>query len=228
MAVVTDDARTVMFLHGLGASPSSWDAQLTALPPGFTGFAPQIPGITGAAHTPFTVQGAARALVGELDARHLGSVHLCGLSLGAMVATQLALDHPDRVASLVLSGSQVRPNPVLMAVQRNVIRLLPEQVAAGMGLTKSDWLAVLRSISRVDTVPRLREIHVPTLVLRGSRDVANLPAARRLADGVPGARLQVVPGAGHPWNEQDPERFSATLSAFYGQLDDVRSTTPDD
>ncbi|WP_139820862.1 alpha/beta fold hydrolase [Krasilnikoviella flava] len=224
---MTDDARTVMFLHGLGASPSSWDAQLTALPPGYTGFAPPVPGITGAARTPFTVQGAARSLVDDLDARNLDRVHLCGLSLGAMTATQLALDHPDRVASLVLSGTQVRPNPVLMAVQRGVIRLLPERVAAGMGLTKADWLAVLRSISRVDTVPRLREIHVPTLVLCGSRDVANLPAARRLAHEVPGARLQVVPGAGHPWNEQHPESFSATLSEFYGRLDDERAIVPD-
>lgn len=41
-----------------------------------------------------------------------------------MVATQFAIDHPSRVGSLVLSGSQVAPNPALMAVQRTIIRLL--------------------------------------------------------------------------------------------------------
>lgn len=209
-----------MFLHGLGAGPSSWDHQLGALPAGYTGFAPPIAGIEGAARRPFTVDGAVRALVTTLDARGVDRVHACGLSLGAMTATQLALSHPDRVASLVLSGSQVRPNPTLMAVQRAVVRALPASVAARMGLTKADWLAVLRTLANVDTVPRLAEIFVPTLVLCGSRDVANLPAARRLAAGVPGAELEVVGGVGHPWNEQRPELFAQTIGDFYRRLED--------
>ncbi len=207
-----------MFLHGLGARPSSWDHQLGALPAGYTGFAPPIAGIEGAARRPFTIDGAVRALVADLDARGVDRAHVCGLSLGAMAATQLALSHPDRVASLVLSGSQVRPNPALMAVQRAVVRTLPGSVAAGMGLTKADWLAVLRVLADVDTVPRLGGIAVPTLVLCGSRDVANLPAARRLAAGVPGAELRIVRGVGHPWNEQHPELFAATIGDFYRRV----------
>ncbi len=207
-----------MFLHGLGAAPSSWDAQLDALEDGLTGFAPRIAGIDGAARTPFTLDAAADTLARDLDARGLDRVHVCGLSLGAMTATQLALDRPDRVASLVLSGSQVRPNRALMAVQRALVRSLPRRVAAGMGMTKPDWLAVLRSIADVDVVARLGEISVPTLVLCGSRDAANLPAARLLAAQVAGAELQVVPGAGHPWNVQQPELFSTTIGEFYRRI----------
>lgn len=211
-------SQVVMFLHALGAWPASWDAQVRSLPEDFAGVAPQIPGVTEAGTEPFDLRVAASGLLAVLDERGVERAHLCGLSLGAMVATQLAIDHPNRVASLVLSGSQIAPNPTMMAVQRIVIRLLPRRVATRFGLTKVGWLAVLRALANVDFRPRLHEIGVPTLVLCGSRDVANLPAARVLAATVPGAELRVVRGAGHEWNVQMPDRFNAVIGDFYRGL----------
>lgn len=219
MGRVPTAASTVLFLHGLGAGPASWDPQLAALPEPLVGIAPDIPGLDEAA-TPgaSTIEDAAAALVRMLDDRGIERVHACGLSLGAMTATQLALDAPERVASLVLSGSQIRPNPVMMAIQRTIVRALPERVATGLGMTKAQWLGALAVVAATDVRDRIGAIGVPTLVLCGRRDVANLPAARAIAEAIPGASLQVIPGAGHPWNEQQPERFSSTLATFYGDL----------
>lgn len=213
------DTQVVTFLHALGAWPSAWDQQIAGLPPGFSGRAPEIPGIKEAADTAFDFHRASADIVAGLDAEGIDRTHLCGLSLGAMVATQIALDHPDRVASLVLSGSQIAPNPALMAVQRTVVRLLPERVATRYGLAKENWLATLQAIAAVDVRTRLPEITVPTLVLCGSRDVANLPASRQLAAAVPEARLQVIRGAGHEWNLQFPDRFNSVIGDFYRQLE---------
>lgn len=216
-------AETVLFLPGLGAGIDPWAAQLSALPSGFTGLALEIPGLDQAA-TPgaFTLAGAAEALRDQLDERGLDRVHVCGLSLGAMTATQFALAFPQRVASLVLSGSQVRPQPALMSVQRTIVGMLPESTAAGMAMTKAQWLGALRVVARTNFRGQLERIEAPTLVLCGSRDVANIPAAREIAAAVPNAELRIIPRAGHPWNQQFPELFSRTIGDFYTGLSTVR------
>lgn len=209
-----------MFLHGIGVGPQSWAAQLAALPDGFSGFVPPIAGLDPGGEVDFTLAGAAAGVVDELDRRGVGRAHLCGLSLGAMVATQVALDHPDRVASLVLSGGQVRPPRALMVLQSAILRVLPARVVAPDGTDKRRVLAVLREVADIDFRPGLTTIDAPTLVLCGSKDVANLRAARALAAGIPDARLRVVAGGGHELNTQRPEDFNAELMAFLRSVAD--------
>ncbi|QVQ52780.1 alpha/beta fold hydrolase [Spiractinospora alimapuensis] len=208
----------VVFLHGMGASPQSWSHQVDHLSTGFTGLTPQVPGL-GASDPPFSVAASAAGVRDILDEHGVERAHLCGLSLGAMVATRFAIDHPDRVASLVLSGGQVRPNPTLMRVQAAVMRLLPQRIVAP-GMTKSTLMTVLRAVAAVDFRSELATITAPTLVLCGARDFANLPAARALAATIPDAEIRVIPRAGHELNVETPERFSAELNAFHARFRD--------
>lgn len=215
---MTSSAQTVVFLHGIGAGPDSWNAQIAGLPDGLTGIAPRIAGLTDADGEGFSLSAAAAAVRDELDRRGVKRAHLCGLSLGGMVATRFAIDYPDRVSSLVLSGSQVHPNPALMRVQNTIMRILPAKLVAQPGMSKQRMLAVLHAVGQTDFRSELSQITVPTLVLCGEKDRANIPAARELAAGISGADLQLVPGAGHEWNMQQPEEFSRRLNAFYGHL----------
>lgn len=208
--VSSDD---VVFLHGIGTGPQSWEAQIAGLPPGYTGFAPAIAG-TADGDPSFTLERAAADVVRRLDDRGADVVHVCGLSLGAMVAVQLTVDHPERVASLVLSGGQVRPPRALMAAQSVLMRLLPARLVAPDGTSKARVIAVLHEVARMDFRARLAGITVPTLVVCGSKDLPNLPAARALAAGIPGARLQIIDGARHEINTEDPDAFSAVLAQF--------------
>lgn len=209
---------TVVFLHGAGAGPESWDGQLHALPAGFVGFAPRLPGVRDIDARQFSLDDAATAIRDELDRRGAEQAHLCGLSLGAMVATRFAIDYPDRTASLVLSGGQVHPNPILMQAQQAIMRVLPARLVAPKGMSKHTLLTVLNVIAKVDFRPELSRISAPTLVLCGARDRPNLPAARELAAAIPGAELQIVPGAGHEWNTQLPEEFSRRLNNFISEV----------
>lgn len=213
----------VVFLHGVGAGPDSWQRQLTELPPGFRGSAVPIAGLSDVAapgeDPTFTVDQAAAEVVAALDRDGIDRAHVCGLSLGAIVALRIALDHPDRVASLVLSGGQVHPPRVLMALQSAIIRILPAPLVVPEGMTRARFLGVLDAAGRADFRADLTAITVPTLVLCGSRDRPNLPAARALAAGIPGARLRVLIGGGHELNTDMPEAFSAELAAFWGALD---------
>lgn len=212
---MTSSTQTVVFLHGIGAGPDSWNTQIAGLPEGFIGIALRIAGLTDADGEGFSLSAAATAVRDELDRRGVERAHLCGLSLGGMVATRFVIDYPDRVSSLVLSGSQVHPNPALMRVQNAIMRVLPAKLVAQPGMSKQRMLAVLDAVGQTNFRSELSQIRVPTLVFCGEKDRANIPAARELAAGISGAELQLVPGAGHEWNMQQPDEFSIRLKDFY-------------
>lgn len=201
----------VVFLHGMGAGPESWDAQVAGLPQGFEGYAPRIAGVDAPG---FTLEAAARAVIADLDSRGVRKAHFCGLSLGALVATQFAIDHPGRVASLTLSGGQVHPPRLVMAVQGALTRALPSRLVAPDGSEKRHILDILTAVAAVDFRASLSAIEAPTLVLCGSRDAPNLPGSKALAAGIPASMLVIVRGGGHELNTDMPDVFTAALTQF--------------
>ena len=79
---------------------------------------------------------------------------------------------------------------------------------------KPTFVGALRELADVDLRPRLGQVAVPTLVICGADDRPNIPLSRDLAAGIPGAELQIVPGANHIWNLQQPEAFNQIVAAF--------------
>jgi len=72
---------------------------------------------------------------------------------------------------------------------------------------------------RPDSRPFLEDVAVPTLVLCGAEDqLTPVEAAETLRDGIPGARLEVLPGAGHLANLEAPEAFHRAVASFLGSL----------
>jgi pimeloyl-ACP methyl ester carboxylesterase len=83
--------------------------------------------------------------------------------------------------------------------------------------------------ARADSRGLLSRIAVPTLVLAGEEDVLTPPdEARAMAAAIPGARLQVIPRAGHLANLENPDALNAALRAFLARqvcVGDVDSDT---
>lgn len=78
-------------------------------------------------------------------------------------------------------------------------------------------VAALRD--RPDAGPELGNIRVPTLIVVGEEDAATPPdGAKRTADRIAGARLVVIPGAGHLSNLEAPAEFTAALRDFLAGL----------
>ena len=94
------------------------------------------------------------------------------------------------------------------------MRVLPVSVVSSGGVSKRQMLAVVDAVAKTELSGELASIAAPTLVLCGSKDRVNLPAARAFAGGIPDAELRIIEGAGHQSNTQAPERFSAILNAF--------------
>jgi pimeloyl-ACP methyl ester carboxylesterase len=69
--------------------------------------------------------------------------------------------------------------------------------------------------ARADSRPTLGEVRVPTLVLVGAEDVLTPPAeSQAIAAAIPGARLEIVPRAGHLANLEQPGAVNAALRGF--------------
>jgi 3-oxoadipate enol-lactonase len=84
---------------------------------------------------------------------------------------------------------------------------------------ENDRLGVTRALQGViDRKPihaELSRISVPTLVMVGDEDVATVPAkAERIREAIPGARLVIIPGAGHTASVEQPDFVNATMAEF--------------
>jgi 3-oxoadipate enol-lactonase len=72
---------------------------------------------------------------------------------------------------------------------------------------------------RVDYIPMLREIRVPTLVIVGREDAYRPVAqAEQLRDGIAGSKLAVIEGAGHMPNLERPDAFNEVMGAWLRSL----------
>jgi len=97
---------------------------------------------------------------------------------------------------------------------------LAEQRAAMARISSDGLRAAIDCLVTHDTRADLHRIAAPTLVLVGDHDEETPVAyARALADGIPGARLEVVAGAGHLLNAEAPDAVNALLAEHFGALE---------
>ena len=240
-------APAVLLLHGLGANATSWSLQFPALID--CGFRPLAPDVPGFGDSPYDGRGwsfrrVAHDLAAWLDELAVGPVYVTGLSMGAVIAEQLALDTPRLVRKLVLvSGfAALRPERAagwLYLLRRLALvsfrgipaqaefvsmRLFPESEQAPLRrmlveqITQADpraYHAAMRNLAFFDVRKRLKRLDVPTLVITGACDGTVSPALQmQLAVGIPGARQVVVDGAGHAVSVDHPDEFNRALVGF--------------
>lgn len=79
--------------------------------------------------------------------------------------------------------------------------------------------AIHRMMHRPDSTPMLPGVAVPTLVVTGAEDeMIPVDESRKMARDIPGARLVIIPGAGHLANLEQPDAFNAALTEFLATL----------
>jgi pimeloyl-ACP methyl ester carboxylesterase len=104
----------LLLIMGLGASLDTWVAQREAFAAHFRviAFDNRGAGRSECPAPPWTVAAMADDAAGVLDALGVARAHVLGVSLGGMVAQELAIAHPARVSSLVVAVSFARPDPI--------------------------------------------------------------------------------------------------------------------
>lgn len=226
-------------LSGLGAGRRliAWDqpgyGASRPLPGGRMTFG----GLADAAAALLDEAGVERAVVvglsfGGMVAQHLALRHPDRVRSLALLSTSPAfgLDgtSPEawRAARLRALEGGVTPADVADPILRGVAgpgisaAALAEQCAAMARIPAAGLRAAIACIVTHDTRDRLAEISVPTIVAVGALDEETPPSyARGLAEGIPGARLQVVAGAGHLLNAEAPGAVNELLADHFDRVE---------
>jgi pimeloyl-ACP methyl ester carboxylesterase len=231
----------LVLVHGAGGTHEHWPAEVRTLP-GRRVLALDLPGHGGAPGPALTSIGAhARAVLALLDALRVPAAVLAGHSMGGAIALTVALDAPSRVAGLALvgTGARLRVSPAVLQATADPAALaagaetmadfafgalageeLRRAFVAGMlacppGVAHGDFAAC----DVFDVMARLAELRAPTLVVCGSEDRLTPPKySQFLRDHIAGARLELVPGAGHLVMLEAPARVAAALEGFLASL----------
>ncbi|MFJ9862977.1 4-carboxymuconolactone decarboxylase [Streptomyces sp. NPDC101165] len=221
-----EDAPVLILGPSLGTTWHMWDRQIPELTKQWRVFRFDLPGHGGApAHPAGSVGELAARLLVTLDAFGVQRFGYAGCALGGAIGIELALRHPERLASLALVAVSPRFGTPDEFRQRGVVvrtngldpiaRTSPDRwftggfAAAQPAITEwavqmvrttdpGCYITACEALAGFDVRPELGRIGAPTLVLVGSEDQVTGPAeARTLVAGIPDARLAVVPGASH-------------------------------
>ena len=223
---------TIVVLCGsLGAPSSMWEPQLPALD-GREVLRVDHPGHGGAPVTDFDDVGDLAARV--LDAAGDEPFAFVGLSLGSAVGLRLALDAPERVERLVLACAAARFGDPAQWVDR-AATVRAEGLGAIVDAVLARWFTpafdrvdefrehfldtdpegyarCCEALSRFDVRGKLGSISTPTLAIAATEDPTTPPdVVGAVAQGIPGARLEVIADAAHLVNAEQPADFNRLL-----------------
>ena len=136
---------TKVLVHGSGHTAASWDRMISYLPGGEDIVCPNLRSLLGKKEACY---GNLYASFAEYCGEIKGNLYLCGLSLGGILALNYALDHPQKVQTLILIGTPHKIPRAAFALQNILFRFLPESVFRDMAFDKKNTFLLGNSMKR--------------------------------------------------------------------------------
>lgn len=207
---VHGDGPPLLLLHGgAGSIPEKW---VPFFSPAFRVIAPEQMGhgrTADAPDRPFHYHDMAEDTVELMRRLEIEDAVIVGYSDGGIIGLDIAIHHPERVAKLVITGSNTRTDGYSAEAQASARTFDPaeEPVSDSYARLSPDgaghWPIVLGRLQRMwVTEPvfsrlDLESIRARTLVIVGDADIVTPEHAVEMFRTIPDAQLCVVPGAGH-------------------------------
>jgi 3-oxoadipate enol-lactonase len=238
----------LLLVNALGTSTRLWDGLLGSLEfrGAVLGYDKRGHGLSERGEAPYTVEALAGDALELLEAFGLDSVVVCGLSVGGLVAQELAARAPARVRCLVLCGTaarigtpegwqtridQVQAGGVGAIVDVVLARWFAPSLRARAPelergyrcmLERADtagYLATLHALRDADLTEQTARLRLPALVVSGELDEATTAAdGRRLAASIAGARFELLAGAAHLLSVERPRELARLVDVFMAEL----------
>jgi pimeloyl-ACP methyl ester carboxylesterase len=194
---------------------------------------------------PYTVETMTEDLLAVLDAAGEERAHVVGISMGGLMAQELALSHPERCLSLTLISTHpgtahgVWPPEVIEFLQARLT--MPADERAEFSIPFNYAPATPRELMEEDLAvreagtagpegyaaqggtglwsgwDRLPSMSVRTLVLHGAQDRLVVPAnGEKIASVIPDAKLVLIEGANHIVTTDQADQVNALLLEHLG------------
>jgi pimeloyl-ACP methyl ester carboxylesterase len=226
-----------ILIHGEGGQHLFWPPQLRRLPQQRI-FTLDLPGhgkSEGVGH--HEISDYAAEIINFMRTLNLNQAVLAGHSMGAAVALQVAIHSPKSVLGLALAGGAARfrfPRRIVQTASSSstfteAVQMLVE---ASLGPEANERVrestaqrlhearpAVLSgdllAIEAFDVTDRLSGISTPTLILCGAQDrMTPIKDSEYLRTHIAGARMEVLPHAGHMLMLEQPDKAAEVLAGF--------------
>lgn len=235
-------ALPIVFAHGIRVTRRQWAPQMRDLADTFRVIAPDLPGHGALADEQFSVDAGVERLRDVVDTHANGRALIVGLSLGGYVAIEFARRWPERAAGLILTGCSANPRGVLAVIPATIalfsravgdrwltvvneinVRarydedVAAEQIEAGFffkGMEDALWQLRGKDFRR-----KLGGYPGPILFLNGERDMLFRIGELSFLTAAPDARLQLVRGAGHVANLEEPDTYNRAIRSFARCID---------
>lgn len=232
-----EDAPPLVLLHGAAISSTMWYPNAAALSRSYRLIAPDIIGEMGKSvrTQPLTKpEDFVRWLRDLLDGLGIDRAHVAGISLGGYIALHLAHSAPERVRKLILlSPATLLPIRLQFYMRVGAAIFVPFFPAASrqalfLGTASPNAAPMIKQLltptdfryqmffPRVHTDDALRQLCASTLLLLGEYEVIYNPksALRRAVKLIPRIEADIIPGAGHAVNIDQPEIVNQRILAF--------------
>ncbi len=240
----------LLFVHGLGSSTRDWEYQVPVFADAYEvilcdvrghGRSDKPPG-------PYSVPLFAADILALMRHLEIIPAHVVGVSMGGMIAFQMAAEAPEALRSMVV----VNALPELLVrgfwgrlefAQRLAItrllgmrrmgrflakRMFPEPEQAEIRRTfetrwaendRRAYLEALKGVVNWSVAERLPEMDIPALIVAGEFDSFPLGAKRACAERMPRAELAVIPGSRHGTPVDRPEVFNRLVLNFLRRVE---------
>ena len=203
---------TKIFVHGSGHKATSWEKTISYMTNNEDIVCPNLSSILEGKEASYeNLYSSFVQYCNEFD----GQIHLCGLSLGGILALNFALDFPQKVKTLVLIGTPYKVPKVAFSFQNIIFRFLPKSIFETMAFDKKNTFALGDTMKNLDFSDRVKNIKCPTLILCGKKDSANMKSADYLSQSIRSAELKIIENTGHVVNEENPKALADILNEYY-------------
>ena len=205
-----------LYLHGLGQKPDSWDRVIKETTVSDSSVSLSLAEmLEGKAAT----YGELYTAFSEECNKENDEIVLCGLSLGAVLALNYAIDHPDKVKALVLIAAQYKMPKKLLKFQNMLFHLMPNSMFRQIGFKKADVISLCDTMAELDFRDSLHNVSCPVLLVCGEKDNANKKASKELERYLSKSSFHELLKTGHEANIESPEELAIVLQNFYDHIE---------
>lgn len=231
----------MILMHSLGFSADSFNPIIDSLAGNYTVYALDMlgHGYSDKTVSNYLIEDYGKSVIEFMDKLNIRKANICGNSIGAFIAVEMAVSFPKRIEKLILIGLAVRDtwqrmerlalaghtsdsegNPVIMTEQQVAGMGFLEMTPERLNWINEQWAMAGKwtikgaiACTIYDVAVKLQHIKCPTLIVYGNRDIVR-ESGKILTHGINQSRLSTIENAGHLPHIDQPETVVKLIKDF--------------